>query len=107
MSGALVVGFAPENVGAQGAAGPAGQGFTPYIRIGSDGKVTILSAHMDMGQGIYPRPRHAGDEELRADWSQIDVIGGSGDPKVFGNLDMGRAIQGTGGSTGIVSRSTV
>ncbi len=103
VSGALVVGFAPENVGAQGAAGPAGQGFTPYIRIGSDGKVTILSAHMDMGQGIYHGLATLVNEELRADWSQIDVVGGSGDPKVFGNLEWGGAIQGTGGSTGIAS----
>ncbi len=103
VSGALVVGFAPENVGAQGAAGLAGQGFTPYIRIGSDGKVTILSAHMDMGQGIYHGLATLVNEELRADWSQIDVVGGSGDPKVFGNLEWGGAIQGTGGSTGIAS----
>ncbi len=49
-SGALVLGFSPRGAGAQGARGRA---FTPYIRIGSDGTVTILSAHMEMGQGIY------------------------------------------------------
>ncbi len=103
VSGALVLGFAPGDAGAQGPAGPAARAFTPYIRIGSDGKVTILSAHMDMGQGIYHGLATLVNEELRADWSQIDVIGGSGDPKVFGNLDWGGAIQGTGGSTGIVS----
>ncbi len=65
--------------------------------------MTILSAHMDMGQGIYHGLATLVNEELRADWSQIDVIGGSGDPKVFGNLDWGGAIQGTGGSTGIAS----
>ncbi len=103
VSGALVLGFAPGDAGAQGPAGAAARAFTPYIRIGSDGKVTILSAHMDMGQGIYHGLATLVNEELRADWSQIDVIGGSGDPKVFGNLDWGGAIQGTGGSTGIVS----
>jgi isoquinoline 1-oxidoreductase beta subunit len=102
-SGALVLGFAPGNLRAQGTAGAAARAFTPYIRIGSDGAVTILSAHMDMGQGIYHGLATLVNEELRADWSQIDVVGGSGDPKVFGNLEWGGALQGTGGSTGIVS----
>ncbi len=102
-SGALLLGFTPPDAHAQGASGAAARAFTPYIRIGSDGRVTILSAHMDMGQGIYHGLATLVNEELRADWSQIDVIGGSGDPKVFGNLEWGGAIQGTGGSTGIVS----
>ncbi len=103
VSGALVLGFAPEEAGAQAPAATAARAFTPYIRISSDGRVTILSAHMDMGQGIYHGLATLVNEELRADWSQIDVVGGSGDAKVFGNLEWGGAIQGTGGSTGIVS----
>ncbi len=100
-TGALLVGFAPSVGVAQGARGA--RAFTPYIRIDGNGKVTILSAHMDMGQGIYHGLATLVNEELRADWSQIEVVGGAGDPKAFGNLEWGGAIQGTGGSTGIAS----
>jgi isoquinoline 1-oxidoreductase subunit beta len=100
VSGAFVVGFRPAATRAQTSAVRA---LTPYIRIGSDNRVTILSAHMDMGQGIYHGIATLVNEELRADWSQIDVIGGAGNPKAFGNIAWGGAIQGTGGSTGLGS----
>jgi isoquinoline 1-oxidoreductase subunit beta len=100
LSGGLVIGYRPAaaQVAPRGA-----NALTPYIRIGADGRITILAAHMDMGQGIYHGIATLVNEELRADWSQIDVGGGAGDPKVFGNLNWGGAIQGTGGSTGLAS----
>jgi len=100
VAGGLAVGFRPVGLAAQGAG--AGQ-LNAYVRIAPDGKVTILSAHMDMGQGIYHGLATLVNEELRADWSQIDVVGGAGDTKAFGNLEWGGALQGTGGSTGIAS----
>ncbi len=61
VSGALVVGFAPENVGAQGAAGPAGAGvhaLHPHrFRRESDDP---LRPH-GHGAGDLSRPRHAGE----------------------------------------------
>jgi len=104
-SGALLVGFRPMAAAAEAAPGQgsAATSLTPYIRIGADGRVTILSAHMDMGQGIYHGLATLVNEELRADWSQIDVEGGAGDTRAFGNLAWGGTIQGTGGSTGIAS----
>jgi isoquinoline 1-oxidoreductase subunit beta len=101
VAGALVVGFRPTGALAQRA--PGGAALTGYIRIGADSSVTILSAHMDMGQRIYHGIATLVNEELRADWSQIKVEGGSGNPRVFGNINWGGAIQGTGGSTGIAS----
>jgi isoquinoline 1-oxidoreductase subunit beta len=50
-SGALVVGFRPTGAAAQRMPGAAE--LSGYIRIGADNTVTILSAHMDMGQRIY------------------------------------------------------
>jgi isoquinoline 1-oxidoreductase subunit beta len=101
VSGALVVGFRPTGAAAQRA--PGGAQLTGYIRIGADNSVTIASAHMDMGQRIYHGIATLVNEELRADWSQIKVEGGSGNPAVFGNILWGGAIQGTGGSTGLAS----
>jgi isoquinoline 1-oxidoreductase beta subunit len=97
-AGGLAVGFRPADVLAQTA---GARDLTDYIRIAPDGRVTILSSQMDMGQGIYHGIATLVNEELRADWSQIEVIGGAGKPKAFGNIEWGGAIQGTGGSTGI------
>jgi isoquinoline 1-oxidoreductase subunit beta len=101
VAGGFAIGFRPTAASAQTARGSAN--LTPYIRIGADNTVTIQSAHMDMGQRIYHGIATLVNEELRADWSQIKVEGGSGNPKVFGNILWGGAIQGTGGSTGLAS----
>jgi isoquinoline 1-oxidoreductase beta subunit len=99
--GALVVGFHAGTgpASAQGARSP----FQGYIRIAPDNTVTILAAHMDMGQGIYHGIATLANEELMADWATIRVEGGAGDTSLYGNIAWGGAIQGTGGSTGIVS----
>ncbi len=101
LSGALLVGLRHGAARAQVRAGVAP--LTGYIRIGQDNSVTIYSAHMDMGQGIYHGIATLVNEELRADWSQIRVEGGAGNPRLFGNVEWGGAIQGTGGSTGMAS----
>jgi isoquinoline 1-oxidoreductase subunit beta len=101
VTGGVMIGFRSGLAGAQAAtiANPL-QG---YIKIGADNTVTIYSAHMDMGQRIYEGIATLVNEELRADWSQIKVEGGSGNSKIYGNIPWGGAFQGTGGSTGIVS----
>ncbi len=77
----LVVGYIwPGRAGARrydAAAAPINP-FGGYVQIGADNKVTVLSAHMDMGQGCYNGIATLVAEELDADWSQIDVIGGRG-----------------------------
>jgi isoquinoline 1-oxidoreductase beta subunit len=74
-----------------------------YLRIAPDGTVTVLSAHMDGGQGIYTGIATLVAEELDADWSQLRVEGAAGNPKLYGNLAWGGAVQGTGGSSSIPS----
>jgi isoquinoline 1-oxidoreductase beta subunit len=77
--------------------------FAGYVQIGTDNKVIVLSAHMDMGQGCYNGIATLVAEELDADWAQMDVIGGSGNPLLYGNLTWGGKIQGTGGSSAMTS----
>ncbi len=102
IGGGLAVGFS--------GAGPAlAQGITtartlsPYLRITPDNMVTVLVAHLDMGQGIYHACATLVAEELGSDWSQMRAEGASGNPKAYGNIAWGGMIQGTGGSTGLTS----
>jgi isoquinoline 1-oxidoreductase beta subunit len=84
---------------AQGAAAP----FAPnaFLRIGRDNTVTVLSKHLEMGQGVYTGLATLVAEELDADWSQMRVEGAPADPKQYANLAFG--MQGTGGSTSIAN----
>jgi len=77
--------------------------FAGYVQVGGDNKVTVLSAHMDMGQGCYNGIATLVAEELNADWGQMDVIGGAGNPLLYGNLTWGGKVQGTGGSSAMAS----
>lgn len=77
--------------------------FDAYISISPDNTVTILSAHMDMGQGCYHGIATLVAEELEADWSQLVVEGGAGNPKFYGNIAWGGVAQGTGGSSAMFS----
>lgn len=77
--------------------------FDAYISIAPDNTVTILSAHMDMGQGCYHGIATLVAEELEADWSQLVVEGGAGNTKFYGNLAWGGVAQGTGGSSAMFS----
>jgi isoquinoline 1-oxidoreductase beta subunit len=97
----LVVGYSVA--AAPGEAGATPNPFASYIKIDPDNRVTIYSAHMDMGQGIYQGVATLAQEELDADWSKIEVVGAYGDPALYGNLAMGGKFQLTGGSTGTAS----
>lgn len=77
--------------------------FTPYLTIDGDGKVTVLSSQFEMGQGSYNGLATLVAEELDADWSSIDVRGVAGNVKAYGNIAFGGTIQGTGGSTSMVT----
>jgi isoquinoline 1-oxidoreductase beta subunit len=73
-----------------------------FIRIGGDGTVTIVSKHLEMGQGVYTGLATLVAEELDADWSTVKVEGAPADAKRYNNLFWGPA-QGTGGSTAIAN----
>ena len=99
-AGGVMVGFRPTSASAEAAVlNP----FAGHVAIASDGTVTVYSAHMDMGQGIYHGIATLVNEELMADWAKIRVEGGSANPAYYGNIAWGGKIQGTGGSTGIPS----
>ncbi|HUO54495.1 MAG TPA: xanthine dehydrogenase family protein molybdopterin-binding subunit, partial [Rhodoblastus sp.] len=99
----LVVGYAIAAEEGAGATASAPNPFAGYIQIDPDNKVTIFSAHMDMGQGIYQGVATLAQEELDADWSKIVVAGASGNPALYGNLTTGGKFQLTGGSSGTPS----
>ena len=85
------------------AAEPAVNPLNAYLNIAPDGTVTVLSAHMDGGQGIYTGVATLVAEELDADWGRMRVEGAAGNPKLYGNVAWGGTVQGTGGSTAIPS----
>jgi isoquinoline 1-oxidoreductase beta subunit len=67
-----------------------------FVRIGTDESVTVISAHSEMGQGIYTSLPMLLNEELQADWSKIRVEPAPVD-KVYNHPVFG--VQMTGGST--------
>ena len=71
-----------------------------FIRIGADDTVTVLSKHLEMGQGVYSGLATIVAEELDANWSKMNVEGAPADAKLYNNAAFG-PIQGTGGSTSI------
>jgi isoquinoline 1-oxidoreductase beta subunit len=91
--------------GASSAPATAGtQAFTPnaFLRIGADNTVTVISKHIEMGQGTYTGLATIVAEELDADWAQVRVEGAPADAKRYNNLLLG-TIQGTGGSTAMAN----
>ncbi|MBL8490094.1 MAG: xanthine dehydrogenase family protein molybdopterin-binding subunit, partial [Rhodocyclaceae bacterium] len=108
----LTLGLCLPAVAAAPAAGPgkAGAGlavpgaFTPnaFVRIGTDDTVTVISKHLEMGQGTYTGLATLLAEELDADWKAVSVEGAPADAARYNNLFWGPA-QGTGGSTAMAN----
>jgi len=67
-----------------------------FLRIGTDGAVTVLIAHSEMGQGIWTTLAMLIAEELGCDWSTIRVEHAPAAP-VYAHTAFG--VQMTGGST--------
>src|SRR5712671_5550329 len=78
------------------AAGEKDFALNAFVRIGTDESVTVISAHSEMGQGIYTSLPMLLNEELQADWSKIRVEAAPVD-KVYNHPAFGMQI--TGGST--------
>lgn len=97
----LIVGFHFNPAGpAFAAAGPVM--VNAFIRIAPDNTVTVLSKHVEMGQGSYTGLATIVAEELDADWAQMRAEGAPADAKLYANLAFG-TIQGTGGSTAMAN----
>jgi isoquinoline 1-oxidoreductase beta subunit len=96
--GLLVSLYAPLPSGTSSAlaAEPRDFALNAFVRIGTDESVTVISAHSEMGQGVYTSLPMLLNEELQADWSKIRVEAAPVD-KVYNHPVFG--MQMTGGST--------
>src|SRR5512134_3800998 len=73
-----------------------------FVRIGTDNTVTVISKHLEMGQGTYTGLATLVAEELDCAWSQVRVEGAPAEVPRYANKFWGPA-QGTGGSTAIAN----
>lgn len=77
VSGGLVIAFVVPAAGrfARAQVAPTAVPFVPnaFLRIGSDGTISVISAHSEMGQGIWTTLPMLIADELDADWSKIKV----------------------------------
>ncbi|MDD3355018.1 xanthine dehydrogenase family protein molybdopterin-binding subunit [Zoogloea sp.] len=103
----LTLGIALPAVSQQAGAAEAAVAGTPFepnafVRIGTDNIVTVLSKHLEMGQGTYTGLATLVAEELDAAWAQVRVEGAPADARRYNNLAFG-PMQGTGGSTAMAN----
>lgn len=105
-SAGLTLGFCLPAIAtaAAGKASIATASFEPnaFLRIGSDNSVTVISKHLEMGQGTYTGLATILADELDADWKHVRVEGAAADAKRYNNTFWGPA-QGTGGSTAMAN----
>jgi isoquinoline 1-oxidoreductase beta subunit len=72
-----------------------------FVRISEDDVVTIVSKHLEMGQGIYTGLSTLVAEELDASWDQLRIEPAPADVTRYANLFL--HVQGTGGSTSLAN----
>ncbi len=94
--GALLIG--PFHDVASAANAATGQ-FGPFIRIDSDGFVTVVAKFSELGQGAQSGMAALVAEELDADWTRVRVVSSPAEPKIYQRGKSGRMI--TGGSNSI------
>ncbi|KGD87444.1 xanthine dehydrogenase family protein molybdopterin-binding subunit [Rhizobium sp. YS-1r] len=106
-SGLLIgVAIAPKFLAAAptGVQAGGGSALTPmnaFVKIGTDDTVTVLSKHIEFGQGPFTGLATLVAEELDADWGQMRAVHSPTDNKIYANLLFG--LQGTGGSSSIAN----
>jgi len=97
--GALLVGCSPADILGLGTPKMDFGAFGPFIRIEPDGWVTVVSKHVEVGQGTHAGLAAMVAEELDADWDRVRIAQAPANAKVYANKQMG--VQGTGGSSAI------
>lgn len=95
----LVVGVRPD--GALGASGSPSM-LTPFVQVGSDGSVTAIVKHFEMGQGPATGLTTLIAEEMGLTMDQIGYDFAPSNPQVYNNTLFG-PMQGTGGSTAMAN----
>lgn len=78
---------------------------TPFVRIAPDNTVTVISKHVEAGQGVWTGLPAIVAEELDAAWTQMRVESAPASVPQYGNFafDPKGSIQGTGGSTSVAN----
>ncbi|MFT3931791.1 MAG: xanthine dehydrogenase family protein molybdopterin-binding subunit [Spongiibacteraceae bacterium] len=72
-----------------------------FLRIGTDNTVTVISKHLEMGQGTFTGLATIAADELDAAWTQVLIEGAPADVKRYANLQIGAQL--TGGSTAMAN----
>jgi isoquinoline 1-oxidoreductase beta subunit len=99
--GALLVGCSPADLLGIGTPKMDFGAFGPFIRLEPDGWVTVVSKHIEVGQGSHAGLAAMVAEELDADWDKVRVVQAPANATVYANKSMG--VQGTGGSSAIAN----
>jgi isoquinoline 1-oxidoreductase beta subunit len=78
---------------------------TPFVRIDPDNTVTVISKHVEAGQGVWTGLPAVVAEELDASWDQMRVESAPANVPRYGNLLMSPngGVQATGGSTAMAN----
>ncbi len=87
------------------AATTAGHFATPFVRIDPDNTVTVISKHVEAGQGVWTGLPAIVAEELDASWGQMRAESAPALVPTYGNFafDPKGSVQGTGGSTAVAN----
>ena len=103
--GVVLPGCSPAGTGAgaAAAAGPSAPLEMPFVRIAPDNTVTVISKHLEAGQGVWTGLPAIVAEELDASWEQMRVESAPAKVPMYGNLAMGGKVQLTGGSTAVAN----
>jgi len=102
----LTLGLALPGCSHPAATGNASEPFAmPFVHIAADSTVTVLSKHLEAGQGVWTGLPAIVAEELDASWSQMRVASAPAQVPTYGNLafDPKGGMQGTGGSTSVAN----
>jgi isoquinoline 1-oxidoreductase subunit beta len=101
LGGGLLLGFRLRPVITAAAAALDDGVFAPnaFIRIGRDGKVTMVMPQVEMGQGTYTSMPMLIAEELEVDLAQVALEPAPADDRLYANPVFG--FQATGGSTSV------
>ena len=105
VGGALLVGFSVPDALSAGSKFKPGA-FGPFLKLAADGTVTVVSKHIEFGQGSHAGLAAIVAEELDADWSKVVVEQAPANAKLYGTPMM-FGMQGTGGSSAINSSWTL
>jgi isoquinoline 1-oxidoreductase beta subunit len=102
--GALVICLSVPHrtVWAQGAEQAPSIPPSAFVQIDSNDTVTIISKHIELGQGSYTGLATVVADELDCDWAKVRVVSAPVNPALYGNSRIG-GVQVTGGSTSLAN----